>query len=344
MADHQAGPADREAAPSARTRRPISLAGLVGAGSRLRPDVDLPAGAGERQVAPVRDAATVVLLRDAPGGRGVEAYLLRRATGMDFAGGMYAFPGGRVDPTDLGPDVPWAGPPAGDALRVLAADPALAQALVCAAVRETFEECGVLLAGPAAHPAVTVGPDGPDDLESRKGRDSRDEPGARLREVAVRVAARTALESHELALSELLREHGLALRDDLLAPWARWVTPEIEPRRYDTRFFVAALPAGQAPGQPNREASSMEWIQPARALELHDAGAMLMLPPTVFTLAELCEYDDVASVLAAAHGRDLSPIIPKIMISGDEAHLLLPHDEAYENAAGAGAAPADEPA
>ncbi|MCK9895172.1 NUDIX hydrolase [Frankia sp. AgB32] len=332
MADHRAGPAEHRATLSARPRHPMALVGRAGAdaggsGSDRAPDAPRPTA--------VRDAATVVLLRDAPGGRGVEAYLLRRAAGMDFAGGMYAFPGGRVDPTDLGPDLPWAGPPADDALRVLAADPALAQALVCAAVRETFEECGVLLAGPATYPAGAGGQDVPD---------GRDEPGARLRELAVRVAARVALESHELALSDLLREHGLALRGDLLAPWARWITPEIEPRRYDARFFVAALPAGQTPGQPNREASSMEWIRPAHALERHDAGTMQMLRPTAFTLAELSEHDDVASVLAAAHGRDLSPIIPRIMISGDEAHRLLPHDEAYENPTGAGAAPADEPA
>lgn len=274
------------------------------------------AGAGAQSptssVAPVRDAATVVLLRAAPGGRGLEAYLLRRVAGMAFAGGMYGFPGGRVDPTDMGPDVPWAGPPVTEVMHALDADPALARALVCAAVRETFEECGVLLAG-----AVTPDPAG------GTGTTETFDPTARAE-------ARRALERHELGLSELLRRHALALRADLLAPWARWVTPEIEPRRYDTRFFVAALPGGQTPQQPSGEADRMEWMRPADALERHAAGALGMLPPTAFTLAELCEYDDVASVLAAAHARDLSPIMPKILVSSGEAHLLLPHDEAYD--------------
>ncbi|SNQ50624.1 NUDIX hydrolase [Frankia canadensis] len=309
---------DHKAALLALFRRPMAVVdGVAGPGIR----VSAPAG----PPAAIRDAATVVMLRDAPDGPGIEAYLLRRAAGMAFAGGMYAFPGGRVDPTDRGADLPWADPPSADALRALAADPALARALMCAAVRETFEECGVLLAVP------TTGGSDHADGGGRAGVEGA--AGAPPLAPAARDAARTALERHELALSALLSEHGLALRGDLLAPWARWVTPEVEPRRYDTRFFVAALPPGQSPGQPSREASSMEWTRPVDALAGHDAGTMRMLPPTAFTLAELAEYDDVASVMAAAHTRDLSPIIPKILVTGDEAHMLLPHDEAYDDPA-----------
>jgi 8-oxo-dGTP pyrophosphatase MutT (NUDIX family) len=285
--------------------------GVAGPGIRLSGAV--------RQPAVVRDASTVVLLRDAVGGPGIEAYLLRRAAEMDVAGGMYAFPGGRVDPTDLGADLPWADPPSAQVLGVLAGDPSLARALVCAAVRETFEECGILLAAPASAEDEAAGAfRGP------------------LATPTVRDAARAALERHERALSTFLLDHDLALRGDLLAPWARWVTPEVEPRRYDTRFFVAAMPPGQSPGQPNREASSMEWMRPADALARHATGSMRMLPPTAFTLAELGEYPNVASVLAAAHTRDLSPIMPKILVTGDEAHILLPHDDAYDDP---GAAP-----
>ncbi|KQC38492.1 MULTISPECIES: NUDIX hydrolase [Frankia] len=305
---------DHKAALLARLQRSLVVvrdpAGPGAAAGAPRP----PVGSS----APVRDAATVVLLRDAPGGRGIEAYLLRRVTGMAFAGGMYAFPGGRVDPTDMGPDVPWAGPPVTEVMHALDADPALARALVCAAVRETFEECGVLLAGAVPR----------DPADGTAAAPSLDE--------TARAEARRALEHHELGLSELLRRHDLALRADLLAPWARWVTPEIEPRRYDTRFFVAALPGGQSPEQPSREADRMEWMRPVDALERHAAGALGMLPPTAFTLAELSEHDDVASVLAAAHARDLSPIMPKILVSGGEAHLLLPHDEAYDPPGGGG--------
>ena len=257
---------------------------------------------------PVRDASTVVLLRDAPSG-GIEAYLLRRTSAMEFASGMYVFPGGRVDPADTGDHLPWAGPPVEEVMHALGAEPALARALVCAAVRETFEECGVLLAGPVDGSGAPV-------------RVPLDDPEW--------IAERRALERRETHLADLLARRSLALRADLLAPWARWVTPEMEPRRYDTRFFVAALPDGQQPGQISGEADRMVWMRPAEALDRHAAGELMMLPPTVYTLAELSGYDDVASVLAAAHARDLSPVRPRILFTGDEAHILLPHDEDYD--------------
>lgn len=264
--------------------------------------------------APVRDAATVVLLRDHPHGRGIEAYLLKRTSTMAFAAGMYVFPGGRVDPADARETPPWVGPPADEVMHALDADPALAQALVCAAVRETFEECGILLAAPAD---MSPTPTAMGSLDSPEW-----------------IALRRSLERQETHLAELLTRLSLALRADLLAPWARWVTPEVEPRRYDTRFFVAALPDGQRPGQISGEADRMVWMRPADALEKYEAGTMTMLPPTAFTLAELCSYEDVASVLAAAHVRDLSPIMPRILVSGDEAQLLLPHDEGYHDTTG----------
>ena len=142
---------------------------------------------------------------------------------MAFAAGMYVFPGGAVDPRDA--DAASAGPgrrrPTGP--RRSAPTSRWPAALVCAAVRETFEESGVLLAGPSA---------------ARR----RDTTATTGRPTGSRWSGR------DLSLAELLARRGLVLRADLLRPWAHWITPAVEPRRYDTRFFVAALPAGQRPG------------------------------------------------------------------------------------------------
>jgi 8-oxo-dGTP pyrophosphatase MutT (NUDIX family) len=296
---------DHKAVLLAQLRKPFP----VGSDGRLSAAADPPPR--------VRDASTVVLLRDAvdrprggASGGGIEAYLLRRTATMAFAGGMFVFPGGRVDPADSRPDVPWVGPPFAEVMHALDAEPGLARALVCAAVRETFEECGVLLASPTGTDGALAEPDDQGWL-----------------------ADRLAMERRELGLAEMLVRRELALRVDLLAPWARWITPEVEPRRYDTRFFVAALPPGQQPGAVSGEADRMVWMSPAEALERHAAGTMRMLPPTAYTLAELAAFDDVAGVLAAARRRDLSPIMPKFLVTGTEAHFLLPHDAEYAAAA-----------
>ncbi|MDT3441752.1 NUDIX hydrolase [Pseudofrankia sp. BMG5.37] len=268
--------------------------------------------------APLRHASTVVLLRDTPGGP--EAYLVRRARTMAFAGGVFAFPGGRVDPADSGFEVPWAGQPMAEVMSTLEPDAALARALVHAAVRETFEECGVLLAGPAAA-------GGAEQTGASATRPAPLDPAG-----PAWAADRVAMERRELTLAGLLARHGLALRANLLAPWARWITPEVEPRRYDTRFFMAALPPGQLPGELSGEADRMLWTHPADALERHAAGRMAMLPPTAWMLSDLLGFASVAEVLAAAAGRTITPVMPKIVIFDDAVHFLLPHDPEYATA------------
>lgn len=261
--------------------------------------------AGELEVAPARPAATVVLLRDAPGG--LQAYLLRRVRTMAFAAGMCVFPGGGVDPRDEHLDeAGWDGPAPAEWARVLGCDQPLARALVCAAVRETFEESGVLLAGGAAGEVVA----------DTRGQDWE--------------ADRVALVDRSLAFADLLRRRGLVLRSDLLRAWAHWITPEFEPRRYDTRFFVAALPAGQRAREVGGEADRAGWLRPVDALAAAADGRIRLLPPTAFTLSEIAAYDDVAAVLAAGTARDLRPWLPKLVV-GDakDARLLLPHEEGY---------------
>jgi 8-oxo-dGTP pyrophosphatase MutT (NUDIX family) len=221
---------------------------------------------------PARRAATVVLMR--PADDGFEVYLLRRVATMVF-GGVYAFPGGGVDPTDDPPDLRTDWPDR------LGQRPTAARALVGAAVRELFEETGVLLASPA---------DG--DLE----------------------ADRKRLHRREQRLTDLLDRHGLRIRDDLLRPWSRWITPAFEPRRFDTYFFVAALPDGQQARDVSGEADATLWVNPRNALN----GDLTMLPPTVVTLRELAAYPDIGAVLAAAERRDAArPVTPRVEVGAD---------------------------
>jgi 8-oxo-dGTP pyrophosphatase MutT (NUDIX family) len=250
--------------------------------------------AGPREIAPARDAATVVLLRD--GHRELEVYLLRRAPTMAFAAGMHVFPGGSVDSRDGSPDVAWAGPPPTEWARALGCSESLARALVCAAVRETFEESGVLLAGrsPDSVVADTTGEDWERDRQS--------------------------LLDRTVSMAALLEVRRLVLRSDLLRPWAHWITPDFEPRRFDTRFLVAALPEGQRTRDVGGEADEVTWLPVREALAGHDAGRLAMLPPTVEVLRDLAGFQDVGGVLAAS--RELRRIHPRLVETADGLELV----------------------
>ncbi|AXT86245.1 NUDIX hydrolase [Aeromicrobium sp. A1-2] len=240
----------------------------------------------EDEAAAPRDAATVVVVRD--GEHGIEAYLLRRQQSMAFAPRMYVFPGGGVDDPDRFTDVPWAGPTPDVWAERLGCSEDIARGLVCAAVRETFEECGVLLAGPDEHSVVA------------------DTSGARFQD------ARLALEAHELTFGAYLAESGLVLRADLLGAWAHWITPTFEPRRYDTRFFVAVLPAGQAVGALAREADHATWAPLRDVLAAVDGGEAAMLPPTHVTCRDIAGLR-TDQVLGAAAERRIHPIEPRLV-------------------------------
>src|SRR5918998_1106290 len=225
-----------------------------------------------------RQAATVLLLRD--GTDGLEIYLLRRTRGMPFAGGMTAYPGGGVDPRDGDTDVAWGGAAPAVWADSLGCDQRCARELVCAAVRETFEEAGVLLAGAPA------GSEGPDVVPDVSGDEWE--------------AQRQALLTRELSLAELLAARGLALRSDLLRPFAHWITPPQETRRYDTKFFAALLPVGQEARDVSGEADEAVWTTPSAALREHAGGTRPMLPPTIHTLGQLEPFPDAAAALAGA--------------------------------------------
>jgi 8-oxo-dGTP pyrophosphatase MutT (NUDIX family) len=230
---------------------------------------------------------------------GVEVFLIRRVLGMPFAGGVTAYPGGGVDPRDADRDLAWAGtPPAGWARSFGCSEP-LAQALVCAAVRETFEEVGVLLAsaaGGAVLPTVDEGWE----------------------------AERRGLLDRTHSLAEVLQRRELVLRADLLRPWAHWITPEGEVRRYDTRFFVAAIPSDVDPQNVGTEADEAIWVDARHALSEWDSGSRPMLPPTVQTLRDVAEHSSVAEVLASAPSGLVSTVNPRLDHDGDGTWIVLP--------------------
>ncbi|MFF3630025.1 NUDIX hydrolase [Streptomyces sp. NPDC002164] len=271
------------------------------------PDRIRALAAGELTPGTPRRAATVMLLRDPAVGTqdGIAVHMLRRRASMAFAGGAYAYPGGGVDPRDDDRLVGWAGPPLESwAGRLGVGTPVEAQAIVCAAVRETYEEAGVLLAGPTADSVVS------------------DTTGADWE------ADRAALVARELSFAEFLDRRGLVLRSDLLGAWARWITPEFEPRRYDTWFFVAALPEGQRTRNVSTEADRAVWIRPGEAADGYDKGELLMMPPTVSTLRALRPYGTAAEALKAADSQNLAPVLARARLEGDELVLSWPgHDE-----------------
>ena len=256
---------------------------------------------GTREPVAPRHASTVVLLRagdDSAGG--LEVYLLRRHVDMAFAAGMCVFPGGGVDKRDYDSDIGWVGPSPARWAELLGTDEALARALVCAACRETFEESGVLLAGPTERSVVadTTGEDWEED--------------------------RRALEAREVSFTEFLERRGLRLRTDLLRLWGSWVTPVFEPRRYDTRFFVAELPEGQVTRDVSTESDKVLWLKVRDAIKSVDAHEMLMLPPTYCTCLEIYDFSDPADVLTSAESRDLTAVEPEAVVDEDGAYLSIP--------------------
>lgn len=254
---------------------------------------------GSKEPAEPRDAATVVLLR--PGVSGPELYLLRRHVTMEFAGGMCVFPGGGVDPRDFDHEIAWAGPSPAEWAERLGTDESRARALVCTAVRETFEESGVLLAGESEDSVVA------------------DTTGADWE------ADRIALEKRELAMTEFLGRRGLVLRSDLLGAWSGWLTPVFEPRRYRTWFFVAELPEGQLTRDVSTESDHVVWLPAMTAVEQAEAMEILMLPPTYLTSIDIGRFGTPRDVIAEATGRRVEMFTPEVVPSdGDGFTLTTP--------------------
>nr|WP_064570657.1 NUDIX domain-containing protein [Gordonia sp. LAM0048] len=248
--------------------------------------------------APLRDAATVVLVRDAADG--IEVFLQRRVKQMAFAGGMTVFPGGGVDKRDADADLAWTGPDAAWWATHFASDAETAQALVCAAVRETFEECGVLLATDAD--GSFADPEGLADDRQR-------------------------LVEKSLSFAQFLTARGLTLRADLLRPLAHWITPVNEKRRYDTRFFLAAMPDGQHADAETTEAEVARWVNARVAIDAWAAGQHFLMPPTWSQLNYVSGFSTIDELLGA--DRVIEPILPDVTPGAGLAGLGFPGSDEY---------------
>jgi 8-oxo-dGTP pyrophosphatase MutT (NUDIX family) len=252
-----------------------------------------------------RPSSTVILLRDEPGGGAPFSVLLLERHGSIAFPGATVFPGGVVDPADAdapGAALPatqrWA--PAGEGDR-----PPEALAYWVAAARELFEEVGILLAA----------------------REGRALDGPLSPEVA---ALRARLHARE-PFGGLLSSAGLVPATDGLFYFARWITPIANPRRWDTRFLVGRLPAGQEAVADGTETVSCAWMTPAAALAAYQAGRMVLMPPTVRTLDELARFPSVDAVLADAARRVVRAVTPEIFQDG--AHTGISYPDNTGNAA-----------
>jgi 8-oxo-dGTP pyrophosphatase MutT (NUDIX family) len=258
---------------------------------------------------PVRDAATVMLLRD--GADGLEVLMLRRNLESDFVGGAYVFPGGAVDPHDGGSEVEGVvrGRTDRDASRLLGS-PAGGLAFWVAAIRECFEEAGLLLA--AGRDGTLV------DLN---------DPVANERFVVLR----RAVDAGDLQLVELCVTESLELAVDSMHYFSRWITPLGAPRRYDTRFFVAHAPELQTPLHDDREVIANLWIRPSDALALHDAGEFELIFPTVRSLEALDRFDTAEAVVSHAASLDrVDAVLPTVVEDGHGLRIVLPGDEVFD--------------
>jgi 8-oxo-dGTP pyrophosphatase MutT (NUDIX family) len=235
----------------------------------------------------------VVLLRGAASG--LQTFMVCRHQQSGFMGGAHVFPGGKVDPSDM--DAQWSDK-IGLPLQQLAArlgetDPRLALGLIVAAIRETFEEAGVLVARAKANADLAAARD-----ELHRG----------------------------ASFSELAGSLRIEIDAAALSPYARWITPEMESSRFDTRFFIAVLPEGQNASHDGNETTSATWIRPAEALERMRRGEIKLAPPTVRTLQWLTGFDDAASVIADALSRRPPLVRPRIVMADGSWFLALPGD------------------
>lgn len=253
------------------------------------------------EVPPIRPAATVVVLRTATDGA-VQVLMVRRNRAIAFMGGAYVFPGGRMDAGDavISPDA-MAGVDGLDAMgRFPDLSPDVEAAFRVAAIRELLEEAGVLLAR----------------------RDGRIVDAATASQLRAEIAASSAL---PIAAAS----RGLRLALDAVMPFAHWVTPPIEIRRYDTRFLLARMPPGQHATHDEGETTALEWVRPLDAIARCEAGEMHLPPPTWTTLKRLARFATVDEAWAWAERTTIVRIDPGFTREGGVTRLVLPGDPTY---------------
>ncbi|HKP78678.1 MAG TPA: NUDIX domain-containing protein [Phenylobacterium sp.] len=239
-----------------------------------------------------KPAATILLLRDQPD---FQVLMVKRHHQIDFASGALVFPGGKTHPGDHDPA--WSEHCAGwDAFD------AEQRALRIAAIREAYEEAGILLA---------EGLDGSDFAE------------------VCDPQVRSAVDQGQTAFLDVVRDLGVRLRLDALAVFARWITPPIMPKRFDTWFYAVRAPTDQVAAADGREAVDAEWIAPAEILRLADAGERTVIFPTRMNVQLLAEASSAEDCVARAQARTLVTVLPEVEVRSDGRYLILPPDAGY---------------
>ena len=268
---------------------------------------------GREPVTPTA-AATVIVVRealatgsDASAPRSIEVFCVRRHAKSGFMGGAIVFPGGKVDADDAHDD--WAAMTGAVDPRALgfAGDLVEARALAVAACRELVEEAGILPVSAAGDVAVDVSPDAIATLRGRLG--TRSKAGEPLRKIVT--------------------ELGLRLDVDALVPFARWVTPTAESRRFDARFYLLALPEGQEGRHDEEETTASFWASPAEVLAMFERGEVGLFPPTTRTLELLAGVSSLDEARAFAAKQSLLPVCP-LFVAGEPPFLALPGDPSHE--------------
>jgi 8-oxo-dGTP pyrophosphatase MutT (NUDIX family) len=259
-----------------------------------------------------RPASTVVLLRDAA--EGPEAFMVRRHEGTAFMGGAHVFPGGRVDAADRDATGEWCDGLDAAVRQLPGIDSADAVAHHLAAIRELFEEAGALLARDDRGAIVSL---------------ADEHTHARFK------AYREEVHNGAATLRDIVRREKLRLALDLLVPLAHWVTPPIDTRQFDTRFFLTRAPANQVPAHDESETTHSAWLTPRRAIAQSIEGAIVLPPPTWTTLRELEPFATVDAAIAWARQRRISRRMPKVLDDNGRRVLLLPGDPQYREAADA---------
>ncbi|MEN8243335.1 MAG: NUDIX hydrolase [Thermodesulfobacteriota bacterium] len=263
-------------------------------------------------VAPL-DASTVMLMRETPSSNPFELLLMRRHARQSFMGKAFVYPGGQLDDADCDPElIDFTDGMTAETAKLRLSEPDLpnkkAIGLFFAAVRETFEESGVLLAGSASGEDI--------DFTDQK--------------IRQRFAKyRTMIHRQEMTLADLARQENLVFRLNDLRPYARWLTPEVEQKRFNTRFFLAAMPLGQNPVHDSAEMTETLWIEPGKALSKQQAGDMLLMPPTLKTLEEMACQSSVVELLSYTSSAAIQTIMPQVAAEGESIIIKLPHDPEY---------------
>jgi glyoxylase-like metal-dependent hydrolase (beta-lactamase superfamily II)/8-oxo-dGTP pyrophosphatase MutT (NUDIX family) len=255
-----------------------------------------------------RPAATLILVRDASSG--MEVFMIRRTQSAAFMGGAHVFPGGAVDASDASAEMAahCEGLNDSEASRLLGLERG-GLAYWAAAMRECFEEAGLLLAHDARGEYADL------DLPQRT------EIFAQWRE---------SVRAGQATLADLCRAHELRLAAGRLAYYSHWITQPGRPRRFDTRFFVAEAPAAQTPSHDNSETVGHLWIQPAEALERHRNGDLHLVFPTIKTLESIAQFPTADALMAYARSpRKMPTMAPRTASSRDGTKLLVPGDYAY---------------